>query len=172
MQRRNPWTDAAEKVKEDRGEPVGKQAKIEIPAELRHYSDTRRFLAMQVAEVKQHHVATPQDLIDLAAMIASGEFVQLASVNENYILFGVGGNADQQPFTRYENGKSIPVYNEAGLEAEYKRLANVQATAEISIADLKKQVAELKPRRPSKASRTSRSPTVREGSTLKQLRVN
>ncbi|HEV2903604.1 MAG TPA: hypothetical protein VGW32_01075, partial [Pyrinomonadaceae bacterium] len=29
--RANSWAQAAEKVKEDRGEPAGKQAKVEIP---------------------------------------------------------------------------------------------------------------------------------------------
>src|SRR2546428_286452 len=66
----NPWTLAVEKVKEDRGEPTGKQAKVEIPAQLRHYSDTRRFLATQVAEVKEHQLQTPQDFVGLGDMIS------------------------------------------------------------------------------------------------------
>ena len=143
---RNPWTLAVEKVKEDRGEPVGRQAKIEIPTQLRHYADTRRFLAMQVAEVNQHHVATPQDLVDLAAMIESGALVPLQSVNENYILFGVGGNADRQAFTRYKNGKSISLHNEAGLRAEYQRLEDSRAAAANESADLRKQLGTLKRR--------------------------
>jgi hypothetical protein len=48
------WTTAAEKVKEDRGEPVGRAAKVDTPSQLRHYSDTRLFLATQVAEVAEH----------------------------------------------------------------------------------------------------------------------
>ena len=139
----NPWTQAVEKVKEDRGEPVGRQAKIETPAQLRHYSDTRRFLAIQVAEVKEHTIETPQDLVDLAGMIDRGAFVQLQPVKENYILFGVGGHADKQPFTRYQNGKSISVYDEAGLRQEYNRLAEQQAKFASDIADLKKKIGSL-----------------------------
>jgi uncharacterized protein DUF5715 len=142
----NPWTLAVEKVKEDRGEPTGKQAKVETPTQLRHYSDTRRFLAIQVAEVKQHQVETPQDLVDLAAMIGSGELVQLQPVKENYILFGVGGNADKQPFTRYENGKSIRLHNEAGLRQEYNHLAESHAKFANDITDLKVQLSSLKRR--------------------------
>lgn len=142
----NPWALAVKRIQEDRGEPVGKQAKIDTPSQLRHYSDTRRFLAMQVAEVKQHQVETPQDLVDLAAMIDRGELVQLQSVNENYVLFGVGGNADKDPFTRYQNGKSISLYNEAGLRQEYGRLAASQAKFASEIADLKKQLGGLKRR--------------------------
>jgi len=153
----NSWTLAIEKVKEDRGEPVGKQAKVETPAQLKHYSDTRRFLATQVAEVKQHLVETPQDFVDLAGMISRGELVQLQPVSENYILFGVGGSADNQPFTRYEDRKSINLYNQAGLQAEYDRLAESQTKLTNELAGLKKQLQ-------------GRSPTVREGSRIKQRR--
>jgi len=139
----NPWTLAVEKVKEDRGEPTGKQAKVEIPAQLRHYSDTRRFLATQLAEVKEHQVQTPPDFVGLAAMLSRGELVQLKPVNENYLLFGVGGNANNQPFTRFENGKRISLYNEAGLQQEYDRLAGSQAKFVNEIAGLKLQLSGL-----------------------------
>ncbi len=143
---KNPWTLAVEKVKEDRGEPVGKQAKIETPAQLRHYSDTRRFLATQVAEVKEHHVDTPQDFVELARMINRGELVRLAPATDNYILFGVGGSADSGPFTRYENGNSIKLYNEVGLRQEYDRLAGSTTAFEKQIAGLRQQLASLKRR--------------------------
>ncbi|MGI9066803.1 MAG: DUF5715 family protein [Pyrinomonadaceae bacterium] len=139
----NPWTLAVEKIKEDRGEPTGKQAKVEIPAQLQHYSDTGRFLATQVAEVKEHQIETPQDFVGLAALITRGELVQLNPVAENYLLFGVGGNANNQPFTRYENGKRISLYNEARLRQEYDRLAESQAKLVNEIAGLKQQVAGL-----------------------------
>ena len=79
----NPWTQAVTKIKENRGEPAGKQAKIEIPQQLRHYSDTRRFLAIQVAEVREEGVSTPQDLVDLAQMITRGEMVAVEPVTED-----------------------------------------------------------------------------------------
>ncbi|HEY2975832.1 MAG TPA: DUF5715 family protein [Pyrinomonadaceae bacterium] len=142
----NPWTLAVEKVKEDRGEPVGKQAKIETPAQLRHYSDTRRFLATQVAEVRQHHIQNPQDFVDLAALISAGEMVPLQPVTENYILFGVGGNADNEPFARYENGKSINLYNEAGLRQEYAGLAESRAKFASELGGLLKELSALSKR--------------------------
>ncbi|HBB86987.1 MAG TPA: hypothetical protein DC047_05175 [Blastocatellia bacterium] len=142
----NPWTAAVEKVKEDRGEPIGKQAKIETPSQLRHYSDTRRFLATQVAEVNEHHVDTPQDFVELARMIDRGELVQVQPASENYILFGVGGSADSGPFTRFENGKSIKLYNEAGLRREYERLASSQAGWDKQLTSLQQQVRVLKRR--------------------------
>jgi hypothetical protein len=142
----NPWTAAVEKVKQDRGEPIGKQAKSETPSQLRHYSDTRRFLATQVAEVNEHHVATPQDFVELARMINRGELVQVQPATENYILFGVGGSADSGPFTRFENGKSIKLYNEAGLRQEYERLAGSTTGFEKQIATAQQQLALLKRR--------------------------
>ena len=119
----NSWTQAARRVKEDRGEPVGKQADVETPAELRHYSDTRRFLATQVAEWREHGFQTPKDYMDLAAMIRSGELVALRPVTKNYILFGVGGQADRGPFTRYENGERVALYGATDLTREYVRLS-------------------------------------------------
>jgi len=138
------WTTAAEKVKADRGEPVGRQAVVETPSQLRHYSDTRLFLATQVAEVAEHEVSTPQDFVDLAAMIDRNELVQLQSFTENYILFGVGGSADSLPFSRFQNGQSISVYNEEGLRQEYAQLAQSQTDFEKEIADLKSELAKLK----------------------------
>ncbi|MDQ2973965.1 MAG: DUF5715 family protein [Acidobacteriota bacterium] len=140
------WNLAVEKVKADRGEPTGKQAKVDIPAQVRHYSDTRRFLAIQVAEVREHHIETPHDLVDLAAMIKRGEMVVLQPVTENYILFGVGGNADKDPFTHYESAKSVSLYNEAGLKLEYARIANESAKFQTELATLKRDLSALKKR--------------------------
>jgi hypothetical protein len=84
------WERAAQKVKEDRGEPVGKQAKIEVPTQLRHYSDKKRFLAVQVAEWRKHQLETPRDYADLAGLIQKGELAELKPVSDSYILYGVG----------------------------------------------------------------------------------
>ena len=147
------WTQAVRKVKEDRGAPVGKQAKIEIPQQLRHYSDTRRFLAVQVAEWRQHRFNTPQDFVELAAMIKNGEMVQLQPVSRNYILFGVGGSADKEPFTRYENGKKIALYNETELAQAYARMAETRANLENAIADLRQEFNSLNKRERSRRAR-------------------
>jgi hypothetical protein len=138
-----PWTEAIQKVKEDRGEPTGKQAKVEIPHQVRHYSDTRRFLAIQVAEVREHRFETPKDLVDLARMITRGEMVVLKPVTEDYILFGVGGSASKAPFTRYENGKSIGLYSEEGLKHEHARIDEARASIEKEVADLRKELGSL-----------------------------
>ncbi|HEX8709796.1 MAG TPA: DUF5715 family protein [Pyrinomonadaceae bacterium] len=137
------WTQAVRKVKEDRGEPTGKQAEVETPQQLRHYSDTRRFLAVQLAEWREHRFKTPKDFVDLADMIRSGELVQLRQVSPNYILFGVGGSTDKEPFTRYQNGERITLLNEAGLAREQARLAETAASLEGEIAALKSELGSL-----------------------------
>src|SRR5436305_3370868 len=124
----NSWAQAVRKVKEDRGEPAGKDAKVETPQQLRLYSDKRRFLAVQVAEWREHHLNTPRDFVDLAAMLARGELVELQPVTRDYILFGVGGNAGIEPFTRDDNGESVSLYSETGLEKEYARIEESRAT--------------------------------------------
>src|SRR5687768_14941316 len=83
------WSEAAEKVKADRGEPAGVNARVEVPPELKHYSERHWFLATQVAEVAEHNVRTCQDYMDLAGMIERGEMVPVPAVTESYVLFGV-----------------------------------------------------------------------------------
>lgn len=148
-----PWTEALQKIKEDRGEATGKQAKVEIPDQVRHYRDTRRFLAIQVAEVREHRFETPKDLVDLAGMIRRGEMVLLKPVTENYILYGVGGSASNGPFTRYENGQSIGLYSEERLRQEYARIAELRATVEKETAVLRKELGSLGKRERSRRAR-------------------
>ena len=163
------WTDAVQKVKEDRGEPTGKQAKVDIPQQVRHYSDTRRFLAIQVAEVREHRFETPKDLVDLARMITRGEMVVLKPVTEDYILFGVGGSANKAPFSRYENGKSIGLYSEEGLKQEYARIDEAQASIEKEVADLRKELGSVGKRERSQRSRLQTQIAATEKTAKAQL---
>lgn len=129
------WRQAARRVTEDRGEPMGKQAKVDIPAELRHYSDTRRFLALQEAEWREHRFETPEDFGGLAHLIRKRELVEVKAVGANYLLFGVGGSADGEPFTYYDASarKKIPLYGETELERERARLAGAAQQLEDEI---------------------------------------
>jgi hypothetical protein len=163
------WSDALQKVREDRGEPVGKQARIDIPHQLRHYSDTRRFLAVQVAESVEHNLETPQDFVELAAMIRKGELVELKAVSKNYMLFGVGGSADKEPFTRYENGKRIALYSEDELNSEYARINESRAALENEIAGARQQLASLTKRERSRRNALSSEVNEKERA-LKALR--
>jgi hypothetical protein len=95
------WADAMEKVKGDRGALNG--GAIEIPPELKHYSDRHWFLATQVAEVAKYNVESCQDYAELAAMIERGEMVMVPEVTDTYVLYGVGARADDSDFTEFVN---------------------------------------------------------------------
>ena len=105
-----PWSEAVEKVKADRGEPMGGGAAVETPAELKHYSERYWFLATQIAEVAQHNIPTCQDYYDLAAMLQRGEMVSVPGVTETYVLYGVAERANDSEFTTGENGSSVGNY--------------------------------------------------------------
>jgi hypothetical protein len=136
------WARSMEKVKEDRGDSgnVG----LEIPPELRHYSDRHWFLATQVAEVKKFNVRPVQDFVELAAMIERGEVVSVPAVTDTYILFGVGARVDDGVFTRYVAKQNIGLNDEAGLRDAYARLESAHAKLQKDISDLQTQLAALK----------------------------
>jgi hypothetical protein len=136
------WTRAIEKVKEAR--PETENTAIEVPAELRHYSDRHWFLATQVAEVQKFNVPSSQDFVDLAAMIARGEMVSVPAVTETYILYGVGAKADEGPFSRYEDDQSIGLYDDAQLRDAYSRIESQRSKFQSEISSLKTQSAGLK----------------------------
>jgi uncharacterized protein YukE len=136
------WKLAVQKVKEDRGEPMGKQATTDVPPELGHYSDTRRFLAIQVAASREHQLETPHDFVDLSKQIRQGVLVELKLVSDNYVLFGVGGVADKDPFTYFdkESRKRITLYNEAELKREYDRINETSANLENELGNLRQSL--------------------------------
>jgi len=156
------WSQAVEKVKEDRGEATKGQAAAEVPPELRHYQDRHWFLATQVAEVRKHNIQTCQDFVDLAAMIERGEIVPVPAVTDTYILFGVGAKADEGAFSRYANDQSIGLYNEGQLRDEYARIDATRANLLSSIANLKVQLGALKKRDRTKQKELQKQVTARQ----------
>jgi hypothetical protein len=106
------WRAAARKVEEPRGEPMGRGAAVRIPPELRHYADTRRFLAIQVAGWREQGYPRPHDDAELAEMIQRGELVPVPVIGDHYILYGVGANVSDEPLFHYETltGEHIPLF--------------------------------------------------------------
>jgi hypothetical protein len=142
----NTYKQAIEKVEQDRGEPVGRNAKIDIPAELKHYKDRRRFLAIQVAEWRKQKYEIPHDFSELAEMIQRGEFTRLPPLGESYLLYGVGIKANDE-LTHYdeETGESVPLFSsEAELENELGHLAESLKELETKTRDLKKELDQTK----------------------------
>jgi hypothetical protein len=139
----NPWREAAKRVEEDRGEPMGRRARVHVPAELRHYADKRRFLAVQVAAWMEKEDPLPHDDAELAEMIARGEMVEVPSLGDDYILYGVGANATGEPLIHVDpkTGQEIPLYSRydvfedaagelsAGIEEKKAEAATLTAQA-------------------------------------------
>lgn len=158
------WAEAVEKVRAERIEPGGA---LVIPPELKHYSDRHWFLATQVAEIDRYNVHTCQDFLDLAAMIQRGEMVTVPWVTDTYVLFGVGERADDDVFTRYEDGHNIQLYNEAQLNDAYRQLAERQSNLESEIKALNAQAGKL-----TKRERTKRSDLQKQISEREQERAS
>jgi len=137
------WDQAVEKVKADRGEPAGVNARVETPPELKHYEERHWFLATQVAEVTKSELHTCQDYMDLAAMIQRGEMVTVPAFTDTYILFGIGQRADDDAFSRYVDDRSIEIYDESQLTAAYKQLDDKRAKLQSDITSLKSQATKL-----------------------------
>jgi Family of unknown function (DUF5715) len=154
------WERAVERVKADRG-GQGNGA-IEIPTELRHYSDRHWFLATQVAEVAKYNVQTCQDYVELAAMIERGEMVTVPAVTDMYVLFGVGAKADDGVFSKYEDDKSIELYNEAQLSDAYRSLDDKRSNLQSDITVLKVQSSKLNKRDRTKQSELQKQLTARQ----------
>lgn len=129
----DPYAEAVSKVEGDRGEPAGRRAKIEIPTELRQYSESRRFLAIQGAAALEAGVKSPHDFAELAETIRGGrELVEVPRLGAAYVLYGVGLTATGA-VTHYDlkNRKVVPLFSgpeeleafEAKLSAESARLS-------------------------------------------------
>jgi hypothetical protein len=108
----NPWKEAARKAEEDRGEPTGRKAQVEVPAELKHYSDRRRFLAVQVAEWREQKYDVPHDFAELVALIRRDQLIEMEPFDKDYILYGVGAHASDEPFTHFDraSGEDIALF--------------------------------------------------------------
>src|SRR6266568_9619273 len=154
------WTRSMEKVKEDRAET--EKVALEIPPELRHYSDRHWFLATQVAEVKKFNVQRCQDFVDLAAMIERGEVVSVPAVTDTYILFGVGARVDGGVFTRHVANQNIELNDEAGLRDAYAWLESAHAKLQKDISALQTQLAALKKRARTKQDELQKEITARQ----------
>jgi hypothetical protein len=142
----DPWKQAALKVEEDRGEPIGRKASVEVPEELKQYKERKRFLSIQVAAWREGGFETPHDFAALVEMIKRGEFVEVPPLGDDYILYGVGLTASDEPLTHYDKaaGKSVTLYaTDADFEADYAQLKDSLAAQDETTKELSKELAQL-----------------------------
>ncbi len=156
------WEEAVAKVKEDRPPELAAQAGAEVPEQLRQYSDTRWFLAAQIADVQKHNLQTSQDFVDLAGMIERGELVSLPALTDTYILYGVGATADDSRFSRFQDDHAIELYSDAELRDAYARFDSTRADLQSRIANARRQMATIKKGERAKQKELQKDVSARE----------
>jgi hypothetical protein len=141
------WREAARRVEESRGEPVGRAAAVVVPPELRHYSDRRRFLAVQVAETRAQDYELPHDYAELIDLIDHGQMVEMKPVGDAYVLYGVGSSVSDDPLTHYDRatGADIPLYeNYADFQDGDAAMADSTVELKDKAAGLQKDLRALR----------------------------
>jgi hypothetical protein len=116
------WAAAIARIEEVRGSA----GRITTPAELHHYTDRRRFLAVQMADSQEESYDLPHDVADLAQMIQKGQLVGLRALGDDHILYDVGTDAREDPLAHFdlESGKDVPLFpSMEAYQAEDARLA-------------------------------------------------
>jgi hypothetical protein len=124
------WSVAVAKVEEVRGGG----APVPVPAELRHASDRREFLAVQLADSQLRNYDLPHDIGELADMIAKGELVELPRLGDHHILYEVGEDAREDPLAHYDTAtnKDVPL---VGSEEELQTLLASTPAAKKSLIE-------------------------------------
>ena len=156
------WSEAVERIKEDRTQADVGNGPFVIPPELQHYSDRHWFLAAQVAEIDKYQVHTCQDYVDLAGMIERGELVSVPGVTGTYVLYGVGAKADDGVFDRFEDKQTVELYSEDQLKEAYRNLGERRSHLESDIASLKEQSLNLNRQERAKQRDLQKQIVVRE----------
>ncbi|HEY2946700.1 MAG TPA: DUF5715 family protein [Vicinamibacteria bacterium] len=80
----------------------GSEGKIDIPPELQHYEDRRRFLALQMADSKEENFDLPHDQGELVEMIQRHELVEIPALGDDYILYDIGTATREDPLSHYD----------------------------------------------------------------------
>lgn len=134
----DPYTEAVLKIEEDRGEDIGRKAQAEIPAELKHYSETRRFMAVQEASARDAALKSPHDFAELAAWVKAGALREAPKLGRGYVLYGVG-LAATGALTHYdaERRRSVPLFaDDAALKSNTDDLDEQHTQLKDELKDL------------------------------------
>lgn len=134
----DPYADAVLKAEEDRGEEIGRKAHTEVPAELRHYSEARRFMAVQEAAARDAALKSPHDFAELAAWVKGGVLREAPKLGRGYVLYGVGLSATGA-LTHYDQtrGRSVPLFaDDAALKSYTDELDAQRTQLGVGLKDL------------------------------------
>ncbi len=142
----DPWKEAVSKVEQDRGEAVGRNATVEIPEQLKHHVDRRRFLAVQTADLQGHVDVISVDFADLVSLIRRHAVVEMKQLGADYILYGVGYSVSGEPFAHYDPAtrQDIPLAaTEGGVMEEVQRALDAvkESTARLAYLESERRRA-------------------------------
>jgi hypothetical protein len=142
----DPYAEAVTKVEGDRGELTGRNAKVDVPEELKQYKEPHRFLAIQGAAADEAGVRLPHDFAELAEMIKEGrELVEVPRLGRGYVLYGVGLTATGE-LTHYdrEHKRSVPLFaGDEELKAYGEGLAGDRTRLEAESKELEGRLKEV-----------------------------
>ena len=114
--------DAIDRIEEERSSAGG----VATPSELRHYPDTRRFLALQIADAQEAALKIPHDDAELIEMIRAGQLVRLAPMTDTYLLYEIGEDAKDDPLIHYDADKNKDVPLLPSMEAVEQKKAELE----------------------------------------------
>jgi hypothetical protein len=83
-------------------EPRGRRGRITVSPQLRLYEDSRRFLAVQMADSRERGYALPADDAELAGLVLRGELVELPAMTDDYVLYEPGTAVQEDPLTHFD----------------------------------------------------------------------
>lgn len=134
----DPYTEAVLKLEEDRGEDIGRKANAEVPPELKHYSERRRFMAVQEAATRDASLKSPHDFAELAAWVRDGLLTEAPKLGRGYVLYGVG-LAATGALTHYDAARrrSVPLFaDDAALKSYTDELDKQRTQFGVGLKDL------------------------------------
>jgi hypothetical protein len=85
----------------------------------------------------------------MIGLIRAGKLVEIEPVGKDYILYGVGENATDEPFSHYdhESGQNIPLHpSDKEFEEEHSRLRDSASKIKLKIAELEDERRKTKRR--------------------------
>ena len=174
----NKWKEAARRVEEERGERIGRGARVSVPPQLLHYPDKRRFLAIQVAGWREQHYDLPHDEAGIVRLIRKGELVEVKPVTDDYLLYGVGANASDEPLTHFDRrtGRETTLYSRWDVfdDTRASRQAEIeekQAVVEAQRGALRKIAGKTRAARVRRAAVNKEIRSARAGAAALQRRI-
>jgi hypothetical protein len=107
-------------------ESRGKRGRITVSPQLRLYEDSRRFLAVQMADSRERGYALPADEAELAGLVLRGELVELPAMTDDYVLYEPGTAVQEDSLTHFDVETETSVRLLPSLQAWHEEKARLE----------------------------------------------